>query len=311
MPLKPIAIREKIFLIGVSFMLSLMLWLQVSAQADPNKQREFLIRLEARGLARDLFVTDLPDGITVVAEGSEKDLERIEPEELVATVNLTGLKPGTHALKVKVPELRTPLRLRTKRSTVQVSIDRLATSVRPVVIEFRGQIQSGLRFDGATAEPATVTISGPGKELVRAQKVRAMLDLSQVRPGAFQTIELEVLGADNVPLSRVQASPQSVNVLPAVAAAPTSKSLPISPTWKGVPPFPFVVKRYEITPNVVSLTGDGAALAKALTVATEPIDISSLRESKVYSVKLVLPEGLQAPADLLVKIVVEVTRSPR
>lgn len=311
MPFKPIAAREKIFLIFISFCLSLMLWLQVSAQAEPNKQREFLIRLETRGLNPELFAANVPDGITVIAEGPEQSLERLEPEELVATASLANLKVGDHSVRVRVPELRPPLRLRAKRSTVSVTLDKLVSTTKSVVVEVQGQIPGNLRFEGATSDPPIVTISGPAKEIARVRKVRAMLDLSLVRPGLVHQIDLELLGADNTPLNRVEANPRLVNVLPAVAAAPASKSVPISPTWEGTLPFPFRIKSYTVEPNTVQLTGGSGDLAQVYSVVTEPIKLGNIRATKTLMVRLKVPAGLTPLSDVEVKVMIEVERSTR
>lgn len=308
---KPVAIREKVFLIGISFCLSLMLWLQVSAQAEPNKQREFLIRLETRGLAQDLFATNLPDGITVIAEGPEQSLEKLEPENLTATASLAGLKVGEHVVRVRVPELRAPLRLRAKRSSVAVSLDRLATASKPVVVEVQGQIMNDLRFEGASAEPATVILTGPAKEIARVRKVRAMLDLSLVRVGLIHQVELETLGAENVPLTRVETAPRVVNVLPAVSAAPESKSLPVAPTWQGALPFPFKIRRYAVEPSTITVSGPSSTLAALYTVPTEPINLAEMRESGAVSVRLKLPTGLTSAIDPVVRVTLELERNSR
>lgn len=306
---KPIPLRESALLGLVSVVLSLMLWLQVSAQAQPNKQREMLIRLQARGLGENLFLTSIPEGISVIAEGPEAQLERLEPGSLTATVSLTNLRAGQHSVRVFLPEVRPPVRLRANRPQVIVSLDALATVQKTVDVDVRGEAPATLQYEGAVAQPSVVTLTGPKSEIDRVQKVRAMLDLSSIRPGLVHQINLEALGRDNVPLSLVAISPDTVNVLPAVTAAATLKTVPISPAWQGQPPFPYRVARYSLSPTTVQLRGDSETLAKLFTVDTQPVDLSQLKANRTFEVDLRLPANVKGPENLRVSVTVEVDRA--
>lgn len=203
-PFKPIGRAEKGLLAIVSFALSLMLWLQVNAQVQPTRQREFLVRLEAKGLQQGLFLSDLPDGVAVVADGPEAEIDAIEPSDLVASVDVSSKQPGSHTVKVLVPLIDGTVKIRPKRSVLKVSIDKLATTVRTVSVETQGMLDG---FKNAVSEPAVITLTGPAAEIGKVARVRALVDVSR---GLSQTVDLEALGADGIPLSRVEVSPRTV-----------------------------------------------------------------------------------------------------
>ncbi len=300
--------RASALLMMVSFILSLMLWLQVTAQTEPNKQREMLIRVDHTNLNPAYYLLDIPDGVTVIVEGSEAALEALEPGSLSASVDLAGLKPGTHMVRIQMPELRRPLTARPKRPSVQVIVDRLITVTLPVSVEERGQLQAGLRFEGVNTEPETVTVTGPAKEVSRVKRVRAMLDLMRIRPSQTEQVDLEALSADGTPVTRVDLTPKSVVVLPAVSAAEESRELPIAPTWNGQLPYPFRIKKYTLEPGVIEIKGPSGELAKRFSIDTEPIDLAGLRQNKTIAVKLRLPQGLSVVKPTEIKILIEVER---
>ncbi|MBL8060096.1 MAG: hypothetical protein JNK63_05185 [Chthonomonas sp.] len=214
MPFKPIGRAEKGLLAIISFALSLMLWLQVNAQTQPTRQREFLVRLEAKGLQPGLFLSDLPEGVSVVADGPETEIDDIEPSDLIAVVDVSNKQPGSYTVKVMVPAVVDKVMLRPKRPVLKVSIDKVATTIRTVSVETQGMLDG---FKNAVAEPAVITLTGPAGEIGKVSRVRALVDVSR---GMSQTVDLEALGADGVPLPRVEVSPRVVLVR--IEVAPSS-----------------------------------------------------------------------------------------
>ena len=284
--------REKFFLILVSVMLSVLLWLQVTAQAEPNREREMLVRLVYRNLAQDLHVS-LPDGVSVIVQGPEAQLERFEPADYEAVVDLRGLEQGAHNVLVQLPELRMPMRMRAKRLTVGVRLEKLARREFVIDVDTRGTTAPDLRYEGAVAQPQRVTITGPEDQIRKLTRIRAMLDLSTLRPGISQEVALEPLDAQNAPVTQVELSPSRVLLTANVAAAAATKTVPISPTWQGTPVFPWVVESYRLQPETVQITGSSDVLAEVYALETEPVPLGNVRANQTVNVQLRLPTGVR------------------
>lgn len=298
---------ESVMLACVSVLLSLLLWLQVMSQAQPNSRKELLIALKSQSVPNDLMVTQIPDGVTVTIEGPEAQLERIEPSQIVATVDLATFKPGTHNVRVSLPEIRDTLSISIKRPTVPVSLEKIAEASHKVEVQMQGSLNPDLQLEGSSSQPSFIKVIGPASEVSRVRRVRALVDLELVKPGLIQQSKLEILDKDNVPITMVRSEPETVNVLPRLAAAPSSRNVLINPSWKGQPGFGYEVKSYSITPNSVQLAGPSEMLATFTTISTMPIDITGLTQSRKFTVVLDLPGrvSLANPKPIEVEVLIQ------
>lgn len=302
---------DRLFLSITSVILALLLWLQVSTQSDPATQREFAVPLKLENAPENMAPTRFPPAVTAVAEGPTRELNNIDIGEWQASIDLSNAAPGTSRLPVRlIGPTRTSIRVTLKRPSEIVQIARVRRVEHLVEIEERGRRPEDLQYDGAVTQPETVTVVGPETVVPGGiGRVRALLDLSKIRPGVSFNVDVEVLGKGNLPVPLARCEPATVTVYPAVAAAPTTNNVLITPVWKGQPAFGYEVQRYELKPSQVTLTGKSAVLASLQKVETEPIDLTGIRETTLLSTRLRLPTGVQAMGGATVRVTVFVAKS--
>lgn len=302
------------FLLGVvSVVVALLLWLQVATQSEPSKQREISLPLELRNLREDLIAIRFPAAITVIAEGSAEQLDQINTKQMSAFVDLSRAKSGPHLYLVQVnapTRLAATLSLKQPRELVEVSP--VTRRDYPVTVDERGIPPQGLEYDGATAQPSTVTIVGPEAVVSQVTRVRAMIDLGKLQPGNPFEAVLEILGKNNLPLPLARSDPRTVRVFPAIASAPAKNRVLVTPNWRGQPAFGYQVEGYEIQPGQVEITGRPAVIGKIAKIDTEPIDITGVKGPRSARVNLRIPFGIKANvSSVLVKIrVIATTPAP-
>lgn len=302
---------ERILLGAVSLLLALMLWLQVSVSESPNLQREISVPLEVRNLSEELVPVNLPPRVAVLLEGPQRDLDAVTPEQWTAFVDASGLPAGRRELEVKATgPMSARIQYRTRQRVVAVELDPVVRGVQKVTVETRGRRPEDLRYDGAVVIPDEVTVIGPATAMREVRTVRASLDLSRIRPGVSYNVPVEVLGPNNVPIPQAKADPATVTVFPAVAAAPATGSVLITPNWSGAPAFGYRVVGYELRPNQVILTGEADALAAVRVVETEPINLAGLRRETTLPVRLRLPRGLRLRSTEPVLVTVRIQPAP-
>lgn len=303
--------REDVLMFTVSVFIAVGLWVQVQPLFEPKKEREFEVPFEITNLSPNLVVSRPPSRVRVVASGTAAQLDRLDTRSISAFADLSRASRGSQNLVVQIsapPSLSVALKPRS--TTVELDVDRLGRTETDVEFEPTGLPPGGLIFGGATILPDVVTVVGPESLLPKVARVRVLLDLTAVRPGAPLALNTEVLDSENRPLTDLRTEPPTVTVSPAVAAAPTSKRLLIMPDWKGQPAFGYRVSGYEIRPIQVLVRGESRDLAALSTIDTAPIDITGIDKDREFKVRLDLPSGVRSPGVSEVTVTVRVAGAP-
>ncbi|MBV6456998.1 MAG: hypothetical protein HONBIEJF_00103 [Fimbriimonadaceae bacterium] len=302
---------ENLLLAALSIASAVFLWLHVQAREEPGKERELMVKVDIAGLKADFVVTKAPATVPVVAEGSQEALNLIDSESLSATLDLSNAKVGDNRVPV---QLRAPARANVsfslRRIVERIEVARVLRTERTVEIETFGVMPPGLMFGDASSDPESVVLIGPEKVVPNVLKVRAMLDLSKLRPGMSYPIAVEVLGSSNQPVKLVRAEPSIVTVRPAVLAAPATKRVLVTPILKGQPAVGYRVASYEVSPNQVSVTGNSSALNRMATIDTEAANLSGLTTDTSLSVRLRLPTGIKIQGSRMITIRVKIEPIP-
>lgn len=301
--------RENVFMFLASLVVAVLLWLQIQSQSDPAMPATITVKLQLRNLSDSMVATRSPSGVDVIVTATAKELQDMDKEAVVAYVDLSNASPGLRRYPV---EVSAPARLapnvRLRRPTVEVELSPLTRRVLAVQVETRGSITRDLQYDGATSEPATVEVTGPTSAFAAIKTVRAMLDLSRVRPGEAYTVPLEILAADNKPIPFTKADPSQVTIRPGLAATPPTRRLLIEPTFKGTLPVGYRLAGLEIHPTQVEVEGPLSVLGKLLKLETIPIDLTQLTADTTVRVDLVVPAGVRVRGETSARISLKVQK---
>ncbi len=304
---------ENILIFIASLIISILLWLQIQPLNDPSRERELQVRLEIRDLPDALVLLQPPESVTVVASGTKEQLDQLQSDSVMAYIDLSAAQIGERNYTVQVQgPLNSGVKFNVKRSLLQLTVEKLVEDQRVVTLETTGLPPNDLVYDGATIQPDVVTIEGPESRVAAVHSVRAIFDLGRAAPRSDFTVEVEPLDKDGKPLPQVICIPSSVTISPAVAAAPPSRRIWISPTIVGQPAFGFRIVRTEVRPQQVELSGQAGVLQRVTSVETDPIDVEGINETRTVSAKLRVPDGLSATTsqEIQVTIYVEADRPP-
>lgn len=294
-----------------SLLLAVLLYLHVQSIGSQVTQSVFTVNLTRRNLDSDLFVTRMPETVSLVAEGTPEEIRRIDTRLVLAYVDLYNAEPGRKRYLVNF-FAPTDLRVKWERRTrfVEIDIEQNVRLEKPVEIETMGVPPPELVYDGAAAQPALVMIEGPQSVMKQVARARVLVDLSKLRPGVPNKAVVEIFGKGNKPLGNVLPNPREVNILPAITAAPSSKQVLVTPDWVGQPAFGYRVRDVVVTPNMIAIEGASSALSRTMMLKTEPVDINGLQSSTRKMVKVVLPKGLRFKGGTRVEVRVEVEPVP-
>jgi YbbR domain-containing protein len=190
---------------------------------------------------------------------------------------------------------------------VSVILDRLAVRSVRVVVE-RGDIPPGLDVGSTEVMPATVQAQGPESRLrqVTAALARVRIDPSGIN--VEEQVDLVPVDVDGQPVAAVELSPGTVTVQIEVSTAETSRTVPVAPDLVGIPPTGLTLTAVSTEPAAVTLFGPPDVLAQVVSVATAPINLSTITADGTIDVALILPDGtrLAAGAESSVQVTINV-----
>lgn len=296
----------------ISFTLSLILWSYVKLLNQPETvlSGSFTLPVANPSIPPGYaLVGTLPQTVTFTAYGPHEERVKIDPSRLKAYVDLTRpTKDGVYVVRLEAPPEYSvtwqPLQVATT-----VKLEKEVTEMRPVNVETIGTFNlQDFRYDGATAEPSTVAVTGASSLVEKVKRVRAYLNFSDLSErSSTRSTKLEAVDKNNLAVEEVHLSTDSVTIRAILTPRPPRRSLLIQPTWQGTPEFGSTISQYVFTPSQVSVEGPADLVANLSTIYTKPINIEKLNQTTTMPVELDLPPGtrLTHPETITVKIFVK------
>jgi YbbR domain-containing protein len=151
----------------LSIALAVLLWLIVGDQR--LVERTARVPLEFQNVPAGLeIVENPPESVEVRLRGPSAALGRILPGEIVAVIDLAEARTGTRLFNIRSNEVRAPYGVRVAQvvpSSVSLTFERSATKVVPIVPAVNGDPAPGHSVGRILADPAVVTVVGPGSRL--------------------------------------------------------------------------------------------------------------------------------------------------
>lgn len=149
-----------------SLLLATGLWLAVTS--SPQSEIALNAAIIFRNMPADLEISS--EGIPSVqirVRGPERVVRHLQPSDVRAEIDLTGMKPGEHTFDL-TKAISVPDRLEIAQvvpSEVHVAFDTRAKRQLPVRPRVVGTFATGYRIGKIETDPASVEVVGPKKEL--------------------------------------------------------------------------------------------------------------------------------------------------
>ena len=195
--------------------LATLLWLTVAG--EHVGERVMRVPLEFHNIPPDLeMVGDPPNAVDVRVRGSSGVISRLQPGDVVASLELGGARPGSRLIHIE--EIRAPYGVEVAQvtpATVSLELEKMATRMVPIVPALEGEPAPGFVAGRVTSEPPTVKVVGP------ESRVRQMSEATTepvVVTGTREQVRDSVtvgLADSAVRLADAQTAIVTVEVLPA------------------------------------------------------------------------------------------------
>ena len=307
---EPVGLKAKVPMMAASLVLSFLLWGYVQI-IQPANVRYLNIPIQK-------FNDDSLQGF-VVGKLKTASIQITGPDDVLlnaiddinnrgmvaAYVDLSDAHPGidNYPLHLSLAKHDLPYTVTLEDATTQVEIQRRGTRTLPIDIDPTGQpADKNLVYDGASASPSVVQVSGAEEAVRQVKSVKVLLDLSTISSSGSAPGTPEVVDDKDQPVDGITVSPQTVEIAVGMAPAPQSETVLVSPVINGQPAVGFTVKNVSVMPNQVAVQGPPEVLSKIRTLSTKAMSISGLTASAVFQEPVEVPAGAKLYSAKTVKV---------
>lgn len=248
-------------------------------------------------------VEGLPDKVDITLMGSRSDLFIAKQSTTSkVTVDLTGLKPGTHKVNIEYMRPNDSVDYSVNPSVATVNIYPKVSESKTLTTDLLNQdsLDSKLVVDNVKPEVDKVVIKGTDDEnainsLTKVATVKALVDVSSLNNQDVGTVTLK-----DVPLKAYDSNGNSldIEIVPSkievsVDLSSPSKTVPIRVVPKGDITFGKAISSISLSQSNVTVYGKQEVLDELEYVPVN-VDVDGLKDDREYKLELDKPKGVKS-----------------
>lgn len=243
-------------------------------------------------------IEGLPETVDITLIGSKTDLYIAKQSSSHnVTVDLSGLKPGTHKVSIDYNQNTGAIDYMVNPSVATVIIYQKVSETKTLSVDLLNEdsLDSKLVIQNINYDTDKVIIKGAEHQLKEVAEVKALVDIEKLSSQDVGTQTLK-----DVPLKAYDVNGEVVDIeiVPSkidvdIEIASPSKELPIKIIPKGDVSFGLAISAMNINETKVTAYGDLETLNDLKYIPVE-IDVSGLKENKEYKVELSKPVGVKS-----------------
>lgn len=284
--------QSKIFLVGVSIFISVLLWAFVALDGNSDA---------ARTVSADIKYINLPRGFSIYAPtrkvelrivGKINMLSSVQASDIVAEVDLANLQAGKYNLPIRL-EAPSFARIRSwQPSVAEVEIYRHVERTLAITPKTEGTAPEGMVVSSVKLDPDSAVISGPENEVLAVQGLEAVVPLDKLDADGkmraqvvFKTAAEMSSAVPSQQSRRLSVSPTETNAVVAFENEIVGERIPVKVSVVGQPQEGLQVESIKVIPDSVSIRGRSTAVKKMQSLVLPPVDISGLDQN----IQLMIP----------------------
>jgi YbbR domain-containing protein len=295
--------------------LGISVWVSAVSAADPNEVRSYPnpIPLEVIGQDPSLVLTsDIPSTVDVTLRAPHSVWETLTTSEdaIRATLDLSGLSAGEHTQPIQLTISERPYQLiLTNPTAVTVNLDSLTSQTYPLVLSLSGQPAAGYQAGDATMDLTEVAISGPESLARKVARARVSINLDGIRETIDESLPIEAVDAENIPIQGLTINPESVGVNIPISQQRGIRDVAVKVIVQGQQAAGYRIENISVFPPVVTVRAEDPALVNELpgVVETQPLDLQDRNEDISTRLSLNLPENITLVGAQTVQVQVSIS----
>ena len=243
-------------------------------------------------------VEGLPEAVDITLIGSKTDLYIAkQSSSQKVTVDLSGLKPGTHKVNISYTQNAGNIEYMVNPSVATVIISPKVSETRTVSVDVinKDKLDPTLTIKNINYDTDKVVIKGSEKTLEKVATVKALVNINDIvkqEVGITTIKDVPLIAYDeNGQVVDVEIVPQKIDVELEITSP--SKEVTIKVIPKGEVSFGLAISSMNVSETKVTVYGDEEVIASLTSIPIE-IDVSGLKENKEYKVELPKPVGVSS-----------------
>lgn len=250
-----------------------------------------------------IYVTGLPESVSVTLTGPKNILNQMQSMELTAiTEDLTTKDSGRQTVKLYVKDLPNSVTAKTSPSNVVIDLSKKVSQTFEIEYDIAEDvIAEGHQLGNVTLNKKTVTLTGTSDLMEKVSRVYINIASSEPRRQSFtQTFPLQIVDS-NGELLDISSDATEIEAQIEVLSNAKSVGINIVPTGENNQQFNYAYQLVNTT--TASIAGDASILDPIQSVNLS-VNVASLTTSSVVSGNLVLPNGITAltPTNINVQV---------
>ncbi len=260
-------------------------------------------------------IEGLPETVDITLIGSKTDLYIAKQSSAHnVTVDLSGLKPGTHKVSMDYVQNAGNIEYMVNPSVATVVIYQKVSETRTLSVDVLNQdsLDSKYVIDQVNYDTDKIVIKGAEQQLKKVVSVKALVDIknmisTEVGTTKLQDVPLKAYDSDGNVVD-VEIVPGKIDV--DVVIASPSKEVPLKIVPVGEVSFGQAISAFNMSVTKVTVYGDAEALESLNSIPIE-IDVNGLKSNKEYKVEIPKPVGVRSVsvANVTVNVILDAVSS--
>ena len=303
-------IKSDYFLVTVSVLVSILLWVFVSYEVNPIHE----IWIEDVPIAYTNQSSDFENGKLVILSGKENsadikirgrrgDISAVNDDDVTCSVSLAGINTGgTYTLPVSFESNMYGIELMQKTPhSVEIVVDRVTTREMEIEVVKTGEASQGYIAGDIECSPLKVKLTGAQSLVGNVKTARVNVDISNVQSDIYGLYKIKLYDENG---NEINDERISTNIEYCDINCPVyqKKEINITPLLSGeTNGFGQPVTVSSINPQTVFLIGKSDKLGEINEVYTNTINTSNVSGTTIINVKLDLygiPEDVKIENDV-------------
>lgn len=243
-------------------------------------------------------IEGLPETVDVTLIGSKADLyfAKQSPAHDI-TVDLAGLKPGTHKVNIKYSQVLPSIEYKINPSVATVIIYPKVSETRVLSVDILNQDSLDAKYviKNVNIEDDKVVIKGAEHQLKEVAEVKALVDVKNLVKQEVGNVTLKDIPLkaynDKGELVDVEIVPEKIDAK--VEIASPSKEVPIKVIPTGDLAFGMAISSIDMNETKVTVYGNESVLNDLKYIPVK-IDVDKLKENRTYKMEISKPVGIKS-----------------